>query len=121
MKTISQVYENVNLKSLEDWICHNEDAELYAEELTQKEIGEVAKEFNTIYYWKNLERLQSEYEDEAEGEGEDELRVKPKPLSKIMKVKTEYHKMFLNSPPLTEEFKKNYEAWLEEEVWGYYD
>lgn len=119
MKIISQVYDHVELKSIEDWIRQNEDADLADEELNQKEIGEVNKEFNIRYYWQNLEKLQDEY-DEAEGEGDD-VRFKTQSLAKTMKINHPYYKMFMQCPPLTDHFKNNYQQWLEEEVWGYYD
>ena len=122
MKIISQVYENVDLKNLEDWILANEEGEILEEELNQKEIGDINKDFNIRYYWQNLEKIQDEYE-ESDGEGDENHtdRIKAKPLEKTLKITNEYYKLMLNTPPLTQEFKDNYEQWLEDEVWDYYD
>ena len=122
MKIISQVYENVNLKNVDDWILANEEGDILEDELNQKEIGDINKDFNIRYYWHNLEKLQDEY-GESDGEGDENPsdKHKLKPLEKTMKISNEYYKIMLNTPPLTQEFKDNYEQWLEDEVFEYYD
>lgn len=89
------------------------------DELSQKELGEINKEFNIKYYWHHLEKLQEEY-DEAEGEGDD--LVAQKKLEKRLKlISSEYYKTLLQAQPLSEDFKNNYEQWVADEVLGYYD
>jgi hypothetical protein len=123
MNMISEVYDNIQFKSSMDWICQNEEADPPEDELSQKDIAEIYKEFNIRYYWQNLEKMQKDYDEEAEGEGEDEHGEKfdHRPLAKMMEITHPYYKLFSQCPPLTEEFKHNYQQWLEEEVWGYYD
>jgi len=94
MKVISKIYDNIELEDIEDWIKQSDDLDTDKDELTNKEVNELSKEFHIKYYWHHLEKLQEEYE-EAEGEDDNEV-LRRKPLAKRMKITNEYYKLFRN-------------------------
>ena len=99
MKSISNVYKEVELRELDDWLSWGDEWKASGElpnELTQDEIRHLHSEFNFRNYWQFHDR------EDAHNVGESRTHA-------------------LEKEPLDGAFLKDYSKWLELEVWSYYD
>ncbi len=96
MRIVSTIYEKLKLSVQDDWLMWEGWNPQEDKGLTQDEIRNSNGEFNAKFY---------PVEEGAE-----------KAEAKESWVVREYNKIQLD-----EDFCKNYEKWLEENVWGYYD
>ena len=100
MKIIAAIYEKLKLSAKDDWLMWEGWNPAEEKSLTQDEIRNFNNEFNGKFYL-------NEYENPLEDN---------KKLTPSQWIAREYNKIKLD-----EEFCRNYEKWLEENVWGYYD
>ena len=101
MKIITAIYDKVKLSVQDDWLMWEGWSPQEDKGLTQDEIRNYNNEFNARHY-SSVEEARP-----AKPSGG------PNPESWIS---SEYNKIQLDP-----EFCKNYEKWLEDNVWGYYD
>ena len=112
MKLVSMVYQTVPIKDLDDWLSwENAEEESEGGMLTPDEIRHLNSDFNYKNYWQFFDRMEEEKE---------ELGERGKSLEETLDFQNKLYHMFKNVK-VDPEFYENYEQWLEEEVWGYYD
>jgi len=97
MKVVSSIYDLIPIKKMDDWMAP-ESTETDTDSLSQDDIRKINNDFNYYNYWQFYERK----EEKAE---------------KLC------HSARINWSDVTVQpsFFENYETWLEDEVWGYYD
>ncbi|CDW84661.1 UNKNOWN [Stylonychia lemnae] len=150
MKIVSLVYQYVKLRRLDDWLAWENQAleeELY---LSQDEIRHINSDFNYKHYNQFIEKMeednlklaaaQSGIELNEDGSGidnEEEKQKQSQAEQKRLENNKKYgiissgldvavdetnilHHMWKKAV-VDETFYQNYEQWLEEEVWSYYD
>jgi len=109
MRIVTAIYNKLKLSSKDDWLMFEGWNPNEEKGLTQDEIRNLNNEFNTKFY-----PLIGENGVLISSEDKDLLPIEKTATEKwIMK---EYNKITLD-----EDFCKNYEKWLEENVFGYYD
>lgn len=123
MKIVSLVYQYVRLRNLDDWLGmeNSQEEDLY---LTQDEIRHLNSDFNYKHYGQFYEKLEETNQllsEEAAGNVEGVQAVVGKSGLSIGVAETNMLHAMWNKYNVEETFYKNYEQWLEEEVWGYYD
>ena len=123
MKTISSVFLKTELKDIDDYIIVNEQvqSEGNLNELNQQEIRVLIQDFHTHHYWdkNSMDEENEEGEDKDMESGDQKPEKKETRQEFTISCSRKINQMFMESAPLDPEFCKNYEKWLEENVWEY--
>ena len=131
MKIISTVYQHVQLKNLDDWLgwkrekesgltCPDRDQQIEEEKLwfTQEQIRQLNADFN----YENYEQFYEDDDPEDEDKKKKKREVKPVEYDVTDGVSSANLLYQMESKVTLEpHMMKNYEQWLEDEVWSYFD
>jgi hypothetical protein len=116
MRIVSIPYSYCDLKIEDEWLALDSSPQEEAKQkkmLTEDEI----RQFNTDFNYKHYTVFYEEQEEKEKQEGANE---KEKPKVKMVSHKNILSEMW-NKVEVDAEFYNNYEQWLEEEVWTYFD
>ena len=124
MKIVSIPYSFVDLNIEDEWLALDSSP---AEEARQKKMlnEDEIRQFNNDFNTKHYQQFDEEADSKKEGEDADENKEQPKvnPLNCFQKMVGDQNllsKMW-NKVEVKQEFYDNYEQWLEDEVWTYFD
>ena len=131
MKIISTVYQHVQLKNLDDWLgwkrekesgltCPDRDQQIEEEKLwfTQEQIRQLNADFN----YENYEQFYEDDDPEDEDKKKKKRDLKPVEYDVTDGVSSANLLYQMESKVTLEpHMMKNYEQWLEDEVWSYFD